>query len=129
STSRYSSSMPIVKEGSLIVLSALEAFDAVEVRTRENRGERGGKGVRPLRRPGRRVDEVLADLHRGVRQPGRLGVGADRIAGGLARRIRLVVADDAARVGGGKLGDERDRHARVLVPQHADMPGPDETVH
>ena len=69
------------------------------------------------------VDEVLADLQERMGEPAPLGMHRDRIAVLVAARIGFVVADREARLLPQR-SHERQRQAGVLVPQHADMPGP-----
>ena len=73
------------------------------------------------------VDHVLADFQERMDEAARLGMHRDGIAVPVAARIGLVVADDEAPL---LLERDEERHgqARVLVPEHAHMPGPLEAL-
>ncbi len=67
-------------------------------------------------------DQVLANLDQRVREPAHRAVAVERVALELSG-IRNVVADLDAGNGLQAL-EQRQRQPRVLVPQHADRPGP-----
>src|SRR3981081_1667663 len=82
----------------------------------------------PRARSLRRIDQVLAHFQRAMRQRPRLGVGGERVFVRITRRIGLVVADDKRRIAP-QFGEQRLGQARIVIPEHADMPGPLEAVH
>jgi hypothetical protein len=76
---------------------------------------------RPFGLPFGSKDQILPDLDQGMRQPSRRAVPVERIPLELPG-IGNVVADfDAG--DGPQGGKEWERQPRVLVPQHADLPG------
>ena len=102
---------------------------ADRVAPRQDRRERRGKPRRPsAAAPAVVGDQVLAQLDRDMRQAARHRVMAHRVAGRLARRIGLVVADHERGIGAQRC-QQRHRNARVVVPQDADMPRPRLAAH
>src|SRR5688500_9741535 len=85
--------------------------------------EHAMQDARPLLLPTFIGDQVLADLEQRMREAQRFGMSLDGIAMAIAARVGLIVADHEVRLVG-ETPHQRHWHARVLVPQHADMPGP-----
>ena len=102
------------------------------VRSRQCLGDGGAYGRRQPVAPGargvRRVDQVLAHFEGAMGELAGPGMGIERVFVRRARRIGLVVADHQRGIAP-QLGEQRLGQARIVVPQHADMPGALETVH
>src|SRR5690606_612320 len=131
STSRYSSSIPMVNVGSRMLIPHPSPFRAISAgldpdqrqpvqRIRHDRS--------PALRPLMGVDQILANLDGDMRQAALRAMLIHRIAERLARRIGLVIADDKGAVLAKDLQKRRGK-ARILIPEHADMPRPFKVVH
>ena len=77
--------------------------------------------------PARSRIRFVADFDKGAGDPRGRGVELLREVEMVSGRIGLVITDDDSRVGAQGF-DERPRHARVLVPEHTNVPGPRATV-
>src|ERR1700730_2238747 len=101
--------------------AALIALIALTAPMSAQRGFHGGADRRcqpspPRARMLRRVDQVLPNFQRTMRQGPRLGVGGERVFVRITRRIGFVVADDERGIAP-QLGEQRLGQGRIVVPQ------------
>src|SRR6266540_4185567 len=112
---------------SMTVVNKIVSVDDPELQTSGQRlGHGGAYGRRQPAAPGARGvgrrDEILAHFQRAMRQLAGPRMGIERVFIRGTRRVRLVVADHQLGIAA-QLGQQRLGQARIVVPQHADMPG------